>query len=161
MTSMDKNKEFELHERTDQFVISHELLCLLRWLMDYDADRIKKIISRSLDRGLRDQLVHLERHNDDAAIEEAQLNMLEFFGMLESLLSESLQEQTVKQAIEKGLMPAIDHIDPSVCNTVDLHYGLERANAKLERRKSGEKPQDVLLKEILKQWKPAKKQMIN
>jgi hypothetical protein len=158
---MDENKDLKAQERSDQFVISHELLCLLRWLMDNDAERIKKIITRALSRGLREQLLHLDRTNDADAVEEAQLNMLEFFGMLEALLSESLQEETVKKAIEKGLMPAIDHIDPFACDNNIVHYGLERANAKLERRKSSEKPQDILLKEILKQWKPAKKQMVN
>lgn len=156
---MDENKLRALE--VDQFVISHELLCLLRWLVEYDAERLKKVISRSLSRGLKDQLNHLHRINDEQALEEAQLNILEFFGMLEVLLAESLEEQTVQNAIEKGLMPAIEHIDPSACDNEAVSYGLERANAKIARRTSGEKPQDILLREILKNWKPSKKQSAN
>jgi hypothetical protein len=161
MHTMDENKILEFQEKSDQFIISHELLCLLRWLMDNDPDRIKKIITRALSRGLREELQNLNHTTDTDAIEEAQLNMLEFFGMLESLLAEALQEQAVQQVIDKGLMPAIDHIDPSACDDNALNYGIEKANAKLQRSTSKEKPQDVLLKEILKQWKPAKKQMLH
>lgn len=148
-------------EQIDQFVISHELLCLLRWLLDHDADRIKRIISRSLDHGLREKLNNMQRVNDEQALDEAQMNILEFFGMLEILLAESLEEHAVKNAVQKGLMPAIEHIDPSECANEIVHYGLERANAKMARKLNGEKPQDILLKEILKNWKPTKKQSAN
>ena len=156
---MDENKLAAME--TDQFVISHELLCLLRWLIEHDADRLKKVISRALGRGLKDQLNHLNRINDEHALEEAQLNILEFFGLLELLLAECLEEQTVKNAIEKGLMPAIDQIDPFECGDDVVHSGLERANAKIARKATSEKPQDILLKEILKNWKPSKKQTAN
>jgi hypothetical protein len=155
---MDENK-ISVFE-TDQFVISRELLCMFRWLIDNDADRIKRVISRALSHGLHDRLNNLQQVNDEQALEEAQFNILEFFSMLEILLAESLEEHAVKNAVEKGLMPAIDHIDPSACDNQVVHYGLERANAKLARR-SCEKPQDILLKEILKNWKPTKKQSAN
>jgi len=155
---MDENKisAFE----TDQFVISHELLCMFRWLIEHDADRLKRVISRALNHGLREKLNNLQQSNDEQALEEAQFNILEFFSMLEMLLAESLEEHAVKNAVEKGLMPAIDHIDPSACANEVVHYGLERANAKMAR-KTSEKPQDILLKEILKNWKPTKKQSAN
>ncbi len=147
--------------QTDQFVISHELLCLLRWLIDHDADRIKRVISRSLGHGLHDKLNNLQRVNDEQALDEAQFNILEFFSLLEILLAESLEEHAVKNAVQKGLMPAINHIDPSECANEVVHYGLERTNARLARKLNGEKPQDILLKEILKNWKPTKKQSAN
>jgi len=156
---MDENKISPVE--TDQFVISHELLCLLRWLIENDADRIKRVISRALGHGLREKLNNLQRVNDEHALDEAQLNILEFFALLEILLAESLEEHAVKNAVEKGLMPAIEHIDPSVCANEIVHYGLERANAKMARKLNGEKPQDILLKEILKNWKPTKKQSAN
>jgi hypothetical protein len=109
---------------------------------------------------LHEKLNNLRRVDDEEALEEAQFDILEFLSMLEILLAESLEEHAVKSATEKGLMPAIDHIDPSECDNQIVHYGLERVNAKMAR-KTGEKPQDILLKEILKNWKPAKKQSAN
>ncbi len=31
-----------------QFVLSYELLCLLRWLTEHDAEKLKKIIAKAI-----------------------------------------------------------------------------------------------------------------
>jgi len=159
---MDENITHEITEKADQFIVSHELLCLLQWLINHDIYRIKRMITRALNRGFKDKLANIDHAINAETLEDAQINILEFFAVLETILAECMQEQTVKQAIDKGLMPAIDQIDPSACNDLVVHYGLERANAKISKGKNNEKPQDILLEEILKSWKPAnKKQTLN
>jgi hypothetical protein len=151
----------------NQFVISYELLCLLRWLTEHDAERLKKIISRAVVIGLKDELLKMEhffdKHKKDMPeaehnLEEIQYSIVEFFGLLEALLIESLNEHAVQQAVEKNLMPAIDHIDATVCDNDTVRTSIEKATSKSEWN-SKENAQEILFKELLKRWKPQKNVM--
>jgi len=159
------------YEKDNQFVISYELLCLLRWIIYNDSNKLKKIIKKALESGLREELLKRnnkidepfgqEGENPESTLEDIQMSMLDFFAMLEDLLIESLNEQTVKNALEKNLMPAIDQIDSSVCDDATVRFSIERATAKKERNKSPQHLKEVLLKELLKRWKPRKKKILN
>jgi len=162
-TSMEfDNDSFGFGEKTDQFAISYELLCLLRWLIENEGEEIQNLVERAVARGLQERITHLEHSNDKEIINDAHSSITEFFSILETMLSESFQNQNFQHALEKNLMPAIDHIDPSVCDDTVLQYGIEKTNEKIAKKHSKkEKPQEILLKEILKHWKPGKKSIIN
>ena len=89
------------------------------------------------------------------------MSMLDFFAMLEELLIESLDEQAVENALEKNLMPAIDQIDSSVCDDATVRFSIEKATSKREKNKSPQHLKETLLKELLKRWKPRKKNILN
>ena len=40
----------------NQFVISYELIALLRWLLENDTDKLKKIITKAYASGLKDDI---------------------------------------------------------------------------------------------------------
>lgn len=150
----------------NQFVISYELLSLLRWLTEHDAERLKKIVSRALATGLKEELTKMESFLDahksegDQNMEEIHYSIVEFFGLLECLLIESLNEHAVQKAVEKNLMPAIDHIDATLCDTDIVRTSIEKATAKSEIN-TKENPQEILFKELLKRWKPSKNVLNN
>jgi uncharacterized membrane-anchored protein YjiN (DUF445 family) len=145
-----------------QFVISYELLCLLRWLLEHDIEKIKKLVSKALATGLREDIKQFEQlgdvNADPAMIEEIQHSIIEFFSMLEMLLLESMKEQAVQRAVEKNLMSAIDHIDSTICDDETVRSSIEKATAKSELHPK-ENAQDLLFKELLKRWKPSKNMM--
>src|SRR5437773_3055782 len=87
-----------------QFVLSYELLSLLRWLTEHDAEKIKKIIAKALTSGLKEELNHA-RHarNEEEALDEIQHGIIDFFGLLEILLHETLSEHAVQTAMQKNL----------------------------------------------------------
>jgi hypothetical protein len=154
---MDReNFLLEIADKDEQFAISFELLCLLRWLIEHESYKIKKMVTQALTEGLAQQLDHLANYSDNEALEEAQENMIEFFRSLESMLMETLQEQALNIAREKNLMPAIEHIDTTICDEAVLKLSLAKARNKIIRnpRKNS---QEILLKEILGNWSPGKK----
>lgn len=150
------------YSNTDnQFVLSYELICLLQWLMDHDADKLKKIIDKALASGLKTKLqkesMHAEQLGD---LEEIQENIIDFFAMMESLLVESLHEQAVKRALENDLMPSIDQIDTTVCDNATVRSCVEKATSTIERNPK-ENPKELLFKELLRRWKPSKESTLN
>jgi len=144
-----------------QFVVSYELLSLLRWLADYDAEKLKKIISKAMASGLKDE-VNRVRHSksEEQTLEEIQHGIIDFFGLLEALLHETMSEQAVQTAMQKNLMPAIDQIDSAICDNATVRMSIEKATAKIEHNPK-ENPKELLFKEILKRWKPQNKNILN
>jgi len=159
------------YEKDNQFVISYELICLLKWLAYNNSSKMKKIIKKALESGLREELLKKNNIIDqsfgettegpESALEDIQMSMLDFFAMLEELLIESLDEQAVENALEKNLMPAIDQIDSSVCDDATVRFSIEKATSKREKNKSPQHLKETLLKELLKRWKPRKKNILN
>lgn len=150
------------NHNAQQFVISYELLCLLRWLLENDVEKIKKMVSKALASGLKDDIRYFEQLGDVSAdpamVEEVQHSIIEFFHMLEMLLIESIKEQAVQAAVEKNLMPTIDHIDSTICDTDTVRSSMEKTVARSEMHPNGN-AQNMLYKELLKRWKPSKNMM--
>ncbi|MFI5333302.1 MAG: hypothetical protein ACHQVS_04340 [Candidatus Babeliales bacterium] len=145
----------------NQFVISYELLALLQWLVEHDAERLKKIIARALQNGLKKDIQNFKVYAADAqSNEDIQHNIVEFFGLLEALLVETMNEHAMQDAVEKNLMPAIDQLDSTICDDATIRSSVEKATLKLDKSPQ-DNPQEVLFKEILKRWKPQNKKVLN
>jgi hypothetical protein len=139
-------------KNTDQLVLSYELLQMLEWLIENEAESLKKIIKRSLTKGLNKKLKTQEKVNSNMA----QTSVIDFLELLEILLFESNHEVNVSDVIRKNLMPAIDHIDISNFNAATVESSAAIASIKKEKN-PGENAEELLFKELLKRWKPKKK----
>lgn len=152
------------NNNANQFTISYELLCLLRWLSQYDTDKLKKLVSKALDNGLKEEIKKIEAYSkvntESAMLEEVHHSILEFFTLMESLLLVALNEDTAKKAIKQNLMPAIDHIDATACDQETVRFSVEKATTKAEQ-KPDQNAQQLLFEELLKRWKPTKKQIMH
>lgn len=151
---MTNTSFFSAQEADDQFVISYEMLCLLRWFAEYEGTKLKRIINKALVSGLNKQMQKSENSSDLFDIEEAQQSIIDFFCTLETIMTEALNEQAMQKAIENNLIPAIEHIDSSVCDDSMVRFSVEKASTKSNGSK--ENPQELFYKEILKRWKPRK-----
>jgi len=150
-----------LNDANTQFSLSYELLCLLRWLAEHDADKLKKITSKALASGLKEEISSIDTAEKDMYMfDDIQVSIVDFFNLLEMLLFEAMQEQAVQKALEKDLLPAIDQIDSTVCDDATVRFSIEKATSKIDRCPE-ENPKDLLFKELLKRWKPSKKNVLN
>lgn len=146
-----------------QFVISYELLALLRWMIEHDYDKFKKMITKALLGGLKEELNKIDhrriKHNESAMF-DAQQSIIDFFTSLEMALMESMNDYAIQKVMQKKLMPAIEHIDTTICDTAVVRSSIERVSGKIESS-SDKRAQEVLFKELLRQWKPSKKLVRN
>ncbi|TET06315.1 hypothetical protein E3J79_02350 [Candidatus Dependentiae bacterium] len=154
------NSSFFPEDADNQFTISYELLCLLRWLTQNEDMKLKRIISKALSSGLNKKMQKIEYNTELFNLEEAQQSIIYFFSMLENIMVEVLNEQVVKQAVEKKLIPALEHIDSTVCDDATVRFSVEKASSK-SNTNAKESPQELFFKEILKRWKPRKKNVHN
>jgi len=150
---MEMNSQAETN--STQVLLSYELLCLLQWLATHKTDKIKKMISKALVDGLDHELQKKDTISQFNLTDDVQDGIVEFFTMLESLLLEASEEHAVNKALENNLMPAIGQIDSSLCDDAIVRSSIEGATSQMQ--KTDENPKELLLKELLKRWKPTNK----
>ena len=157
---MEKQNSHKNLEKKEQLVISYELLQLMEWIVEHEAEGLKKIIQRALKRGFDEQLKQSKNIHELYSLEDMQNNIIDFLSLVEILLYEATNEKEVDTVIQKNLMPAIDHVDVINCDSSTLKSSIAVATSKLQRNPK-ENVQEVFLKELLKRWKPNKKNMLN
>ncbi len=138
-----------------QFSLSYELLYLLQWMVEHEYETFKKIITRALKDTARQRgkpMLPKDRPGD----EEAHYSIIDFFTLLDTALMAVLNEDTAQQSLQKALLPALDKIDMHMCDNTTVAFAAANALSKFERNPRSN-PEELLYKELLKRWKPAKK----
>jgi len=150
-----------MNDESNQLNLSYELLYLIQWLIEEEPEKLKPLIASALKNGLTKELHNIHNNTVGSSMaNEMQYNIIDFLGLLENQLHEVLNEQTMKRVVEKKLMPAIDHIDTTECDTETVLFSVEKATSKLDREPKAN-AQELLFQELLKCWKPSKKTLSN
>lgn len=138
----------------NQFVISYELLELLKWLFEHEQESLKKIVKKTIENGLMEDI--FKKNSDKDNINELQQIITDFFALMENLLFECIKEQGIKKAVNKTLIPSLNNIDKTAYDHVSFNVSLEKATAACLSNPEIN-PKVALCKELLKRWKPARK----
>lgn len=143
----------------NQFIISYELLQFFKWLLENEQETLKKLMARALRNGLHEKLyAHLAGQEDTE--QDLQQNIVDFFALLEALLYDLVNENEVEKVVQRNLIPAINNIDSTACDTNTLAVSAAKATSLWENNPQKD-PKDILCKELLKRWKPSKKISVN
>ncbi|KKP35394.1 MAG: hypothetical protein UR26_C0005G0008 [candidate division TM6 bacterium GW2011_GWF2_32_72] len=140
-------------ENSDQVVLSYELLHLLRWLIENEQSTLKRLVKKSLKKGLTEAIMQAAKNRDDEKNPEIHYSITDFFGLMDDLLNEGLIEDASKQVLQQNLLSTIDQIDSSICDTSTLNQSLMQATSELEKNPH-QNAKHALYKELLKTWKP-------
>lgn len=150
---MNNPEQFSANDKA-QFVLSYELLTLLRWLVDNNLDALKKIINQAITTGLQDELKKIERADDPEYLQDIQHGITDFLSTMETLLIEVVSEVVRKKKEYKNLIPALDKIDSTMCDSATVSCSLEKTTSKLETNPNAN-PKELLFQELLRHWKPS------
>ena len=140
-----KEVEFSIHD--DQVTLSADLLKLMRWITRHNPHGLKRLIDKAVTRGLASS----EKGNLESDISN-------FFMLMELLLDEALHKQGLKHALQKDTFACINRIDTTGLDVAIVQGSLENATSQIQSQPKAN-PSKLLMKELLKRWKPNKKQM--
>jgi hypothetical protein len=149
----------DFDSNNDQFTISVELLRLMQWIIEHDQEGLKRLMSRALSRGLNKKINSAQDAVTESS-ESAHHSIIDFFLLMEAILIETVNENAVKDVLQRNLIPSVNRIDTTECDTDTVRFSLERATSKMQMNPQ-ESPRDLLLKELIKNWKPNKKHRVN
>lgn len=136
----------------NQFTISPELLTVMAHIVDEHPQDLQALIQkaqRSLGAG--------HKELDDSFAQDC---IIDFLSLMELFAYQAKQEVEVDTHIAKQIMPAIDHIDGKACDHEIVASSVEHASAQ-KIKHPNINAQEVLYKELLRRWKPAKKTVMN
>jgi hypothetical protein len=153
---MNNNNSFDPENQCE---LSYELLYLLKWLADHEEGTLKKIIARAVQQGFKHKIVNTDSTIDEFTNEGIQHSIVDFLDLLDILLHDSLNEQSIKTAQQQNLMPDINKIDSNICDSNTVQTSLDKTSAHLENYPNAN-AKELLYKEILKRWKPQTKKKI-
>ena len=106
------NNDSFSHNGNTQFALSYELLHLLRWLEQHDIEKLKKMISKAVVHGLHDEIQKTNgRRINQNSLEEMHYGIVDFFELMDVLLSDALNEHSEKKARENNLLSISDYFD--------------------------------------------------
>jgi hypothetical protein len=154
------NNDSFSQDSTSQFALSYELLHLLQWIGKHDTDKLKKIIAKAISQGLHDDIQKTTAIPNPGVLEEMHHSIIDFFEMLDALLSDAINDHLEQKAREKNLLPTLDHLDASLLDIETLRCSVEKTTKKLDLNPQMN-PKEQLCKELLKTWKPINKQIVN
>ena len=143
----------------NQFELTLELLHLLAWLANHETAALKKLIVKALKNGLQEQIFQYDG-SEKRMSPSVQNGFMDFFDIMDELLIESLHNQEVEHKIVQELIPSVKQFDTTVCDDDTIQSSIENTAMKLEHHPE-KNPQETLFKELLKQWKPHKKTVLN
>jgi len=148
------------HDTQNQFALSYELLRLLQWLSRHETEKLRKMITKAVKQGLHEEIQHTDTISDMNLLEDIHHSMVEFFDLLETCLHDAVSEHIENKARQKNLLPTIDQIDSSFCDTETVRLSVEKATNTLEADPHIN-VKEQLFKELLKKWKPLNKHCMN
>ncbi|MGE0010406.1 MAG: hypothetical protein AB7F19_00385 [Candidatus Babeliales bacterium] len=143
----------------EQLTLSYELLYLLQWIIENEQETLKVFIQEAVRRqqaAERHQKEHVYYTQDD----ELQQNIVDFFAVLDALLYEAVEEESVHKATQKNLLPSLNQIDSAICDTDTLQSTVEETTAHLDAHPE-QNAKDVLHKKLLQQWEPDEQTLAN
>ncbi len=152
------NPENSPQKNNAQFVLSYELLALLRWLVDNNMDALKKIIGHAISAGLQEELQKIENADDMTYLHELQHSITDFLTTFETLLIEAVSERLKQKTEYKDLAPELEKIDKTMCDIATVSFSLEETAAQLEDNPH-KNPKELLFQELLRNWQPSNKKM--
>ena len=155
------NDKKRIPETDSQFVLSYELLSLLRWLVEHGQEDLESIVHKAINSGLDKELKKKKfTQNQEDTLEEMQHGIVDFFTTMEVFMLEAMHTQLKKRARAQNLQPTVDHIDMNAYDTATVETSLENATNQLERTPNAN-PKELLFKELLRRWRPTKKNSTN
>ena len=155
---MERNENELTVDEESQLVLSYELLALLHWLATNNTSGLKQLVDRAFDSGLQYELRNLTQCAHRVSLEDMHDIVSDFFGVLEVLLAEKTNEHAQAKARANNLAPTIERIDTASCDDDTLLACIKSANNQLEQNPH-ENARELLMKELLRQWKPRSKKV--
>lgn len=147
----------------NQLTVSYELLQFLRWVVITEPKILQTLMHQAYESGFMDHITSQNNEHTQHSLsdEELQCNVIDFFDLLELKLQEtSINTEHSSAFAEKTFRPAINHIDSSLCDDDIVALSIAQASSQLQVN-NPQTAQEMLYKELLKNWHPRNKHCLH
>lgn len=154
---MNNRQPFDRH-----FIVSHELLNLLEWLVNHEQENIKKLIRCAVKHGFEIKNAPAPGAGDnEAETRELQTAIVNFLGLIDIILQDTVNEDDVEGVLQRSMIPALKNIDIAEHDSSSIATSVARATQAASTKTAAVDSKDIFCRELLRRWKPHKKAVIH
>ncbi len=166
-----------------QISLSFELISLLNWLLRHEKTLLNAMLKQALEHGFAEELQKVDATSMAAAeSEELYSTVLDFLEYLEQSLIKSLESIHVDNKTKDAIMPTLQKLETDSLDHKTLWLSMQQTKARILKAKQlttqqpkAAKPEasseaksshtehanKILFEQLLKNWKPNNKDVMN
>jgi hypothetical protein len=138
---------------SEHIAISVETIRSIEWLIEHNQEGLKALLLRAYQNRL------LKEKPDDIESLDPQETVLRLLSLIDILHQEITQESAAQNIFQNSLIPTIKQLDTSSFEKETVAQSTHKAlKKKTKAQASKESKKSILYRELLKRWKPSKKQ---
>jgi len=150
--------------------LTFELFFLMNWLLKHEKALLNSLIKHAIDHGFAQDLEKMDMNQYLQSADQFYAVILEFLLFLEKSLIQNLESVQLDQAAKDEIFPALKKIDLEALDLKTISRSLQQTKTKLsqgqlkkinEASTTQEQANTLLFEQLLKNWKPTKKEPLN
>ena len=149
--------------------LSLELICLMDWIVKNQKNELNLLVKHAVENGFVGELEKLDNPNYSKA-DHLYNSVIEFLTLLEKYLIQNLEKFELSENQTSEIIPAITKLNMENIDLKTLWLSLQQTKVQLKKKEkqpvaipdpSKTNSTTILFEQILKNWKPNKKENIN
>ncbi len=146
--------------------LSFELVLLLNWLLKHKKAQLNDLIKDALENGFMQEIAIVSPSDHSQLTNQFYNSILEFLLFFEQSLLKNLAAINADEATNSVILPLVKKIDFDNLDAKTLWLSMQQTKKKISTNKADhnyqpEKINDLLFEQLLKNWKPNKKNPLN
>ncbi|KKR95952.1 MAG: hypothetical protein UU47_C0022G0013 [candidate division TM6 bacterium GW2011_GWE2_41_16] len=131
--------------------ITEETLQTIEWLVEYDQEILKALLLRTYQKRCAYEINQMQQL-------DPQETVLKLLSLVDILHQEIIEESAAQHVLQNALIPTIKQLDTSSFGKKTVEQSTHKALTKKTKMLSKENKKAILCRELLRRWKPTKKQ---
>lgn len=163
-----------------QISLSFELICLISWLLKNETATLNSLVKNAIERGFAEELEKLEALEQTLISEQTEESddlyntLLDFLDYLEHSLFKNLETMHVDHTTKDAILPALQKIETNSLDIKTMWLSMQQTKARVGKKSQAkgarrlqpqvpalQNPTDILFEQLIKNWKPNGKEIIN
>lgn len=160
--------------------LSLELICLMDWVVKNQKNQLNLLVKHAVENGFVRELEKIDG-NDHSNVDRLYNSVIEFLTLLERYLIQNLEKYELSENQTNEIIPAIKKLNMENIDLKTLWLSLQQTKVQLNKKQkkliqiagatkdtnpnnlveTNPNSTSILFEQILKNWKPTKKEIVN
>jgi len=156
---------------TAHISLSFELISLIRWIIKNERNLLNNLVKQAVEHGFAEELNNVQTTPDPkSANDHMAHNVLDFLEFLEDSMMKNLESIQVDNKTKDVILPTLQRLEAGNLDVKTVLLSLQQTKARLTKGQNKQQTQQsldeqeaslILFQQLLKNWKPNNKEIVN
>lgn len=160
---------------TAHISLSFELISLITWIIKNERNLLNNLVKQAVEHGFAEELNNIHTVPDPKAVNDHMAhNVLDFLEFLEDSMIKNLETVHVDNKTKDAILPTLQRLEAGNLDVKTVLLSLQQTKARLTKAHNKHQaqqlaqpapqensPATILFEQLLKNWKPNNKEIVN